>query len=75
VISFALDRAGAVRALAEEHGVPLAVVGSVGCQNGEVRITVGTTAHAWSSAELRKIYFEAIPRRMALEQYEGVREE
>jgi phosphoribosylformylglycinamidine synthase len=75
VISFAPDRVAAVRALAEEHGVPLAVVGSVGCQNGEVRITVGTAAHAWSSAELRQIYFEAIPRRMALEQYEGVREE
>jgi phosphoribosylformylglycinamidine synthase subunit PurL len=75
VISFAPDRVTAVRALAAEHGVPLAVVGSVGCQNGEIRITVGTTAHAWPSTELRKIYFEAIPRRMARQRAEGVREE
>ncbi len=75
VISFAPDRVTTVRALAAEHGVPLAIVGTVGCQNGELRITVGTTAHAWPSSELRKVYFEAIPRRMAAQQYEGVREE
>jgi phosphoribosylformylglycinamidine synthase len=68
VISFAADRVGPVRALAESKGVPFAVVGSVGCQNGELRITVGTTTYSWPTPELRKIYFEAIPRRMAAAQ-------
>jgi phosphoribosylformylglycinamidine synthase len=68
VISFAPDRVGPVRALAEARGVPFAVVGSVGCQNGELRITVGTTTYSWPTPELRKIYFEAIPRRMAATQ-------
>ncbi|MEZ4455546.1 MAG: AIR synthase-related protein [Gemmatimonadales bacterium] len=65
VVSFDPAAVHTVRALAAEHGVPFAVAGTVTAPNSELRITVGTTSLRWSTAELRRIYYDAIPRRMA----------
>ena len=65
VLSFDPGSVERLRTLAAEHGVPWAVVGSVGPVNGDLRITVGTDTFSWASADLRRAYFDAIPRRMA----------
>jgi phosphoribosylformylglycinamidine synthase len=65
VVSFDPDRVERVRALAAEHGVPCAVVGSVTGPTTELRITVGSRSLAWPSPSLRRAYVEAIPRRMS----------
>jgi phosphoribosylformylglycinamidine synthase len=65
VVSLTADRADELRQLAAAHGVPFAVVGSVAAPDGAFRITAGSTTFNWSSAELRQIYYEAIPRRMS----------
>ena len=65
VVSFDPALVDRVRALATEHGVPLAVAGSVTGPGGELRITVGTELLSWATDDLRRTYFEAIPRRMA----------
>jgi len=66
LVSFAPDQVEAVRALAAEHGVPFAVAGTVTDPNAELRVTVGTALHTWQTVELRRTYFDAIPRRMAV---------
>jgi phosphoribosylformylglycinamidine synthase len=65
VVSFEESAVETLRTLAETHGVPFQVIGSVGPRNGELRITVGTETLTWSTPELRRIYHDAIPRRMA----------
>lgn len=72
VVSLAPQDLPALRSLAAQHGVPFAAVGSVGARDGGVHLTVGTSTWHWPSAELRRIYFEAIPRRMAAQAYENV---
>jgi phosphoribosylformylglycinamidine synthase subunit PurL len=62
----------ALRRLAAGLGVPFAAVGSVGSAGGALRVTVGTTTWAWPTADLRQLYYEAIPRRMAAQQYDTV---
>ena len=65
VISFDPSMVDPLRALAQEHGVPFAVAGSVGAAGGDLRITVGTLSIAWQTGDLRRTYFTAIPRRMS----------
>jgi hypothetical protein len=64
VVSFDPNRVDAIRSLAAEHGVPFVVAGTVTGPNAELRITVGTETLSWPTGELRRIYFDAIPRRM-----------
>ncbi len=65
IISFAPAAAEALRALAQGHQVPFSVVGNVGAVGGDLRITVGTTSMAWATGDLRRTFFNAIPRRMS----------
>jgi phosphoribosylformylglycinamidine synthase len=65
VVSFDPALVDRIRELATEHRVPVAVAGTVTGPDAELRITIGTEAYAWSSADLRRIYYQAIPRRMA----------
>jgi phosphoribosylformylglycinamidine synthase len=51
-------------ALAAERGVPAAHVGEVGPANGALEVRLGARAFRWNVADLRRTYFEAIPRRM-----------
>jgi len=64
VITCAPERAAAALALAQELGVPAYRAGTVGERNGTVRITLRDAATRHSVAELRDVYFNAIPRRM-----------
>ncbi len=64
VISCAPELVERVLALAAEHGVPAAAVGEVGAAAGPLEIRLGARAFRWSVADLRRTYFEAIPRRM-----------
>ncbi|HEV8613255.1 MAG TPA: phosphoribosylformylglycinamidine synthase subunit PurL [Gemmatimonadales bacterium] len=52
--------------LATEHGVPAAAVGEVGAPEGvlEIRFPGLGATFAWPTRELRRTYFDAIPRRM-----------
>jgi phosphoribosylformylglycinamidine synthase len=65
VISFDPAAIESLRALAVDHDVPFAAVGNVGAAGGDLRITVGTTSMAWETGDLRRTYFNAIPRRMS----------
>ncbi len=64
IISFRPETVESVRRLADEHAVPIAVAGNVGPPDGELRITVGSETMSWSTGDLRRTYFDAIPRRM-----------
>jgi phosphoribosylformylglycinamidine synthase subunit PurL len=50
-------------ALANEHGVPVFHAGRVESA-GTLELKVGPQLFSWSSEALRRIYFDAIPRRM-----------
>jgi phosphoribosylformylglycinamidine synthase len=52
-------------ALAREHQVPVTPVGEVGEVGGELAITSPAGTRRWAIADLRRTYFEAIPRRMS----------
>jgi phosphoribosylformylglycinamidine synthase len=65
VVSVAPGRADELRPRAAGPGVPFTVVGSVAAAVGAFRVTAGSTTFDWAGAELRQIYYEAIPRRMA----------
>ena len=56
----------ALLALAAEHGVPAAELGRVGPADGPLEIGLPRrgTSFSWPTRELRRIYFDAIPRRM-----------
>ena len=64
MITCAPERAAAALALAQELGVPAYRAGTVGERDGTVRITLRDAAIRHSVAELRDVYFNAIPRRM-----------
>ena len=65
VVSFPASAIDRLRQLAAEFGVPFTAVGSVGAPNGDLRITVGSQTLTWSTGELRRTYYDAIPRRMS----------
>jgi phosphoribosylformylglycinamidine synthase len=50
-------------ALANEHGVPVFHAGRVQSE-GTLELQLGPQLFSWSSDALRRIYFDAIPRRM-----------
>ena len=64
VVSVVPARVTALEALAREHGVPVSRVGRVGKASGELELRVGGSVFSWSVPALRRIYLEAIPRRM-----------
>ena len=64
VITCAADRAAAVTALAEELGVPVHRTGAVGAPDGPFHVTWREGDIARPVAALRRVYYEAIPRRM-----------
>jgi phosphoribosylformylglycinamidine synthase len=55
-----------LRLLASEFGIPAHGAGEVGAPGGplEIRMPGGSPTFAWRTGELRRIYFDAIPRRM-----------
>ena len=64
IVSCAPASAAHLQALAAEHGVPVFRVGEVGGANGALEIRLGARAFRWSVADLRRTYYDAIPRRM-----------
>lgn len=64
VVSCMSTRCDALLALAREHGVPAFVAGTVGELRGSLEVQVGATRLKWATEELRRTYYEAIPRRM-----------
>jgi phosphoribosylformylglycinamidine synthase subunit PurL len=50
-------------ALADQHGVPVFRAGQVESA-GTLELQVGSQRFSWNTEALRRIYFEAIPRRM-----------
>ncbi|MEO7984909.1 MAG: phosphoribosylformylglycinamidine synthase subunit PurL [Gemmatimonadales bacterium] len=64
VLSCTSEDAPRVEALAREHGVPLFRAGRVERGSGDLTITTAGETLTWSVPALRRIYFEAIPRRM-----------
>ncbi|HEX5385989.1 MAG TPA: phosphoribosylformylglycinamidine synthase subunit PurL [Gemmatimonadales bacterium] len=65
IVTTAPERAEALLALAARHGVPARAVGAVGEPGAPLELRVGGHLFSWVSSELRRIYFDAIPRRMA----------
>ncbi|HXE57233.1 MAG TPA: phosphoribosylformylglycinamidine synthase subunit PurL [Gemmatimonadales bacterium] len=64
VASCAPEAEAALLRLAAEHGVPAFPAGTVTAPDGALEIRLGEQALAWAVPELRRIYFDAIPRRM-----------
>jgi len=66
VLSAARDQVPTLVALADRHGVPLMMAGSVGAPEGtlEIKAAGSGTAYAWRTRALRQTYFDALPRRM-----------
>ena len=56
--------ADALLALAREHEVPIVRAGRVTEAGGALELRAGAHVFSWSTPALRRIYFEAIPRRM-----------
>jgi phosphoribosylformylglycinamidine synthase len=65
VVSCPGSAASDLIALAAEHGVPAAAVGTVGEPGGSLELRTGSRVLAWPVDDLRRVYFDAIPRRMA----------
>jgi hypothetical protein len=61
--------AAAFRTLAEEHGVPIEPIGTVAAANEtlEIHLRNNHTTLRWPTTDLRRAYFDAIPRRMQAE--------
>ncbi len=64
IVSCAPESVNRFEGLCREHGVPAFRAGKVGRPSGDFRMTAGGETLTWSVPALRKIYFEAIPRRM-----------
>jgi phosphoribosylformylglycinamidine synthase len=65
VVSVAPEKEADLLALAGKFGVPATAVGSVGNERGELVVQRGTALISRPIDQLRRIYYEAIPRRMA----------
>jgi phosphoribosylformylglycinamidine synthase II len=65
VVSCPPSAASDVLGLAADHGVPAAVAGVVGEPGGRLELRTGSRVFDWAVDELRRVYFDAIPRRMA----------
>ena len=63
VVSCAPPSSRFLIALANEHGVPVFHAGRVQSA-GALELQVGSQVFSWSTEGLRRIYFDAIPRRM-----------
>jgi phosphoribosylformylglycinamidine synthase len=63
VVSCSQGSARALIALADQHGVPVFRAGLVESA-GTLELQVGPQLFCWSTEALRRIYFDAIPRRM-----------
>ena len=64
VLSCRPDHLDALIALARAGGVPLRQVGEVRTANAPVTLQLAGRMLEWDSAELRRVYYDAIPRRM-----------
>jgi phosphoribosylformylglycinamidine synthase len=64
LVSCAAERVEGVLALAREHGVPAAPLGTVGAPGATLRMTLRDRTLEWPVGELQAIYTAAIPRRM-----------
>jgi len=64
VVSAGPDSLEPLLALAREHGVPAFRAGLVGQPAGTLELRAGGSLLSWDTVTLRRIYFEAIPRRM-----------
>jgi phosphoribosylformylglycinamidine synthase II len=65
VVSCPPSAAADFLALGQEHGVPAAQVGTVGEPGGRVELRTASGLFSWVVDELRRMYYDAIPRRMA----------
>ncbi len=65
VVSCAPGAVAGLLALAAERGVPACRAGVVGAPDGRLELRAGGKLLSWDTRALRRIYFEAIPRRMA----------
>jgi len=65
VVSCAPESVKALTRLAAEHGVPVFAAGTVGAPNGRLELEVPGPRLSWDTIALRRIYYDAIPRRMA----------
>jgi phosphoribosylformylglycinamidine synthase subunit PurL len=64
LVSFGSEHESALAALAAEHGLPWETVGTTTALNGSLQVSAGEGAWTWETRELRRIYMDAIPRRM-----------
>jgi phosphoribosylformylglycinamidine synthase II len=69
VVSCRPREAAAFRTLAEEQGVPIEPIGTVAAPNEalEIHLRDNHTTLRWPTVDLRRAYFDAIPRRMQAE--------
>jgi phosphoribosylformylglycinamidine synthase len=65
VVSCAPAAVAALEALAGQHGVPLFRAGTVGTAGGRLELRAAERLLSWDTIALRRIYYNAIPRRMA----------
>ena len=65
VVTVAPEKEAELLALARQRGVPAIGGGTVGNESGPFTVTRGKSLISRPIDQLRKIYFEAIPRRMA----------
>ncbi len=65
VVSCSPGALAGLLALAAERGVTALQAGTVGAPDGRLELRAGGRLLGWETKALRRIYFEAIPRRMA----------
>ena len=65
VVSLAPADLGALTGLAKHHGVPASAVGTVGAAGAPLRVALGSASLSRPVDQLRDIYENAIPRRLA----------
>jgi hypothetical protein len=65
VVSCPPAAAAGLLALAAERGVPALKAGLVRAPEGRLELRAGGRLLGWDTKALRRVYFEAIPRRMA----------